>query len=296
MQANLKIRDSQKANTRRARLLATVLLCGCLFSGCTQNRSVFPPGNRTISPAPNSTSSMTNAERERALAEMRSLNERLGRFDSDNKDLHTQIARLQQKLNLANQEKRLLNQQLADTAKQLQRAGATNQSNQNRINMIRTSTNVGGATIRANSSLATRLDGIKLTGVDVWQDGDVARIDLPTDRMFVQGTYQLQQSGAKLLDQVAAEIKRNFPRQIIVIEGHTDNVPLAGTVATHHQVAATQTLAVFNYLSRGGYLPTKQMQTMAMGSNRPRFSNGDAAGRAKNRRIEIVIYPETYDR
>lgn len=291
--------------------IAMIVCAWCLvaISGCAQKpaflgaqagnsqSTVYGP-NRNLA-----ANNLANAKNMAALdqktnamtAQMRALNDRLGATDTDNKDLIAQIASLQQQLDLAKQEKQLFQQQLKDTSGKLREAQAAGQAASSRLNVMRASTGFTGATIRANNSLAKQLEGIKSTGVEVWQDGDVVRIDLPTDRLFVQGTYQLQPNGATLLDQVAGQIKRNFPRQIVVIEGHTDNVPISGTVATLHQISATQSLSIFNYLARGGYLPVKQMQTMGFGNNRPRFSNGDAAGRAKNRRIEIVIYPETYD-
>ena len=262
-----------------------------------QNQQQFNPQNNFNSPqiANNTQVGISNAEQERMLSQVRELNSRLGRFDSDNQDLHTQIAQLQQEVNLANEEKRLLRQQLGDTASQLREIQVAKSRVDQSLNAMQASARVRGASIRANNSLSVNVAGLRALGVEAWQDGDVVRIALPTDRLFMQGTSQVQQTGAALLQQVAGEIRRNYPRQIVVIEGHTDNVGLAGTVMTHHQIAQSQSLAVFNFLSRSGYLPAKQMVTMAVGSNRPRFSNSDAAGRSRNRRVEMVVYPEAYD-
>ncbi len=41
-------------------------------------------------------------------------------------------------------------------------------------------------------------------------------------------------------------------------------------------------------------MPSQQLFTVAQGENNPRQSNATAAGRAANRRIELVIYPETF--
>jgi flagellar motor protein MotB len=255
-------------------------------NGCTRGRPDFFSAQNT-NPA------LANDPNTARLADA---NSRLSEFDSSNRDLHSQIAELQQQLNLSNEEKRLLRQQMGDAATQLRQMQTAKSDAEQQINILQASTQRrSGATIRSNSSLAQRIDAIRTTGVEVRQDGDVVRIELPTDRLFVQGTYQLQSSGTALLDQVATEIRKNYPRQLIGIEGHTDNLPIAGTVTTHHQIAATQSMTVFNYLSRSGYLPEKQMFTMAVGNNRPRFSNADPAGRSRNRRIEIVVYPEVFE-
>jgi outer membrane protein OmpA-like peptidoglycan-associated protein len=62
---------------------------------------------------------------------------------------------------------------------------------------------------------------------------------------------------------------------------------------SHHQLTATQALAVFNRLVQFG-LPNEQLFTMAMGSNRPRQAPSNQGGISPNRRIEIVIYPESF--
>ena len=60
----------------------------------------------------------------------------------------------------------------------------------------------------------------------------------------------------------------------------------------YSQAAATQALAMFNNMVRLGLSPN-QMFTMGMGSNRPRHAGGVQGN--PNRRVEIVIYPETFD-
>jgi flagellar motor protein MotB len=275
-----------------------ILLVG--LSGCTKRGPLFPgaqygANNANGAGLPQS-GALAQANTDAANFQLRDLNDRLSQFDADNRDLQTQIARLQQQLSSANEEKRLIRQQLADAAKQLQESQIARKEIDQRLNVMHASTTGRtGNSFQVNSSWAESLRGLKALGVEVWQEGDVVRVELPTDRLFVQGTYQLQSNGASLLDQVATEIKRNMPRQIVGIEAHTDNSPLADTVTTHHQITATQALTVFNHLQRSQILPPQQMFTMGMGANRPRFSNGDAAGRSRNRRIELVIYPEPYE-
>ena len=152
----------------------------------------------------------------------------------------------------------------------------------------------GGATIRANNSLMQRLSAIQIPGGQARMDGDVIRIEFPSDRMFVPGTYQIQPAQLPVMQNIVTTIRQNFPKQIIGIEAHWDNTPLNPPTTTHHQLTATQALSVFDNLVRLG-LPNNQMFTMAMASNRPRHPTGMAGGVSPNRRIELVIYPETYD-
>ena len=150
------------------------------------------------------------------------------------------------------------------------------------------------ATIRANNSLMRRLSEIRIPGGEARMDGDVIRIEFPSDRMFVPGTYQIAPAQRPVLSDIVSTIRRSFPQQIVGVEAHWDNTPLNPPGTTAHQLTATQSLAVFEELIRLG-LPQRQLFTMAMASNRPRHSTGTVGGINPNRRVELVIYPETWD-
>ncbi len=261
------------------------------------------------------------------------LNQRVGAFDIDNQQLHTEIAGLKQKLQLANEYNLQLKQQLSDNASRFQQfqleKSATEQqlaASQLKLQQFGGQTNLqstqfaqqqqqfqnqqreqfaqfggaaptrlaGTATVRANNSLMNRLNQIQIPGGQARMDGDVIRIEFPSDQIFVPGTYQIQPAQAPLFQNLVTTIRQSFPRQIIGVEAHWDNTPLAPAGTTHHQLTATQALAIFDNLVRLGLAPD-QLFTMAMGSNRPRHPQGTRGGISPNRRIEIVIYPETYD-
>ena len=189
-------------------------------------------------------------------------------------------------------------QQQADSRSARYASSASGQTDsQNRLASFNNGSNSkfsNGATIRANNSLMQQLSSISIPGGQARMDGDVIRIEFPTDRMFVPGTYQIQPSQLPVLQNIAATIRQNFTKQIVGIEAHWDGTPLNPSTTTDHQLTATQALAVFDNLVRLG-LPKSQLFTMAMASNRPRHPRGPAGGVNPNRRIELVIYPETYD-
>jgi flagellar motor protein MotB len=81
---------------------------------------------------------------------------------------------------------------------------------------------------------------------------------------------------------------------LIAIEGHTDNAPVAGGISSH-QLGAAQAIAVFDTLTRRNRLPARQFYVVAQGPNRPVAPNTTQAGQTANRRIELVVLPETAD-
>ena len=156
------------------------------------------------------------------------------------------------------------------------------------------SSSSGSATIRANNGLMQKLNSINIPGGDARMDGDIIRIELPTDRLFISGSYRIAPAQLPVLRNIASTIRESFPRQIVGIEAHWDGTPLNPPGTTDHQLTATQSLAVFDELVRLG-LPARQLFTMAMASNRPRHQQQLIGGISPNRRVELVIYPESYD-
>jgi flagellar motor protein MotB len=259
-------------------------------------------------------------------SQVQNLNQRIGAFDVDNQLLNTEVASLQQKLQLANQYNQQLKEQLAGTTSQVQQVFSERQTaaqqvaalqmqlEQSKQNLRLAQTtgqptgqlagssggvpsqfaSSGGATIRANNSLLQKLNAIQIPGGAARMDGDVIRIEFPTDRLFVSGSYQIQPAQKPVLQNIAGTIRESFPQQIVGIEAHWDNTPLNPAGTTDQQLTATQSLAVFEQLVKLG-LPQKQLFTMAMASNRPRHPQGMVGGVSPNRRIELVIYPEKFD-
>lgn len=141
--------------------------------------------------------------------------------------------------------------------------------------------------------LAEALARLAVPQATVRLDGGVIRIDIPADRLFESGTAGLLPGGATILTEAATEIERVCPGHFIGIEGHTDNQPLpAGARGSPHQLASARASAVFDFLTERTALTAGQLFMVAHGPNHPLVSNATAAGRTRNRRIELVIYPE----
>lgn len=263
-----------------------------------------------------------------ALAgEAQRLKQSVGAFDLDNESLNIEVAALQRKLQLANQYGQTLKTQLADTSSRVQRSDMERQSALERLaateakyqqmaknGLPNASGNsgqsaqrqvgfgggavpsqfAGGATIRANNSLRQLVSEIQIPGSQIRMDGDVIRIEIPTDRLFVPGTYQIQPAQLPLLQDISSTLRQSFGKKMIGIEAHWDNTLLNPPTTTHHQLTTTQALSVLDQMVRLG-VPKGQLFTMAMAGNRPKYPQGVSNGVSPNRRIEFVIYPETVD-
>jgi len=253
-----------------------------LFVGCQEGRPFL--SHQTLSGSQQANSSQVRQLEER--------DRRLGQLDQDNLDLQMRLAQHQQRNQQMAEQITLLRQQLNETATLARQWKKAKQNADKQVDGLVASTRArGGATIRANRNGDQPLQMITIPGLEVRRDNDVIRVTLPTDLLFESGTAQLQAGGMGLLERVSGAISQAFPDHHIGIEGHTDSGPQSRGVS-HHQLAAAQAQTVLEELSRRRRFPTQQMMTVSHGANHPRVSNATPMGRVKNRRIEIVIYPD----
>lgn len=273
------------------------LVCSAaaLSQGCQQGPFQTAKSGSPVQLLQPSAASPATSPTATATSHLQELERRLAQLDSNNAELHRQLAQAEQARQAAQQQVSLLQQQLGDVAARLKEMQVAKQQADQQVQALQASTRLrGGATITANNSLRQSLGIVSIPGLEIRQEGEVIRIELPGDKLFVPGTAQLQTDGYRILDEVASAIQRTYPRQRIVIEGHTDD-SLAANPTAAHLLTTAQAQAVFAQLVQRGRLPPRQLSVLAMGDNHPLASNATPAGKAKNRRIEIVVYPDPLD-
>jgi chemotaxis protein MotB len=114
-------------------------------------------------------------------------------------------------------------------------------------------------------------------------------IRLLTDQvLFDSGQAELKAQATPVLGKVA-DILAKEGRHQVMVEGHTDNVPIRGSVfPTNWELSTARASRVVRFLIAGG---VAQMRLSAGGfaALHPIASNDTAAGRSRNRRVEIVL-------
>jgi len=102
---------------------------------------------------------------------------------------------------------------------------------------------------------------------------------------FDVGKAYLKDSHIPLLEKVN-EIVKMFPEAKLVIEGHTD---ATGNASTNMFLSEKRAYAIMQYLRQSLLISAGRIQSMGFGSDKPIASNKTKDGRAKNRRIDIII-------
>lgn len=101
---------------------------------------------------------------------------------------------------------------------------------------------------------------------------------------FAPGSAEIDAEAALVLDVAAGEILERAGIRIRV-EGHTD---ARGDDDSNQALAQRRAEAVRRYLVRKGVAP-QRLETLARGASRPAASNETEEGRARNRRVELVV-------
>jgi flagellar motor protein MotB len=201
--------------------------------------------------------------------------------DTEIRNLRTERASLKDELSRSEQERQRLevDREEASMKLALQEMG-------NRISAAGT-VDAGAAARNDSSSSVAGFQDLDLP-VEM-RDGNLV-ITLPSAVSFASGSASLSDSGKKLLDRVSVKLKQEFPNAKFHVEGHTDSDPISRSkFASNRELSIARALAVLTYLVESCRIDDEQFVLAGYGQYQPLASNSNGEGKAKNRRVEIVV-------
>lgn len=107
----------------------------------------------------------------------------------------------------------------------------------------------------------------------------------PVHILFASGSNQLDANARSVLDDQVVTLAKSFSNSYLHIEGNTDSV---GSVAANTALSQRRAQAVVNYLIARG-IDRNQLSAKGNGPRKPVASNATEAGRARNRRTDVVV-------
>jgi chemotaxis protein MotB len=126
-------------------------------------------------------------------------------------------------------------------------------------------------------------------GVEVAETARQITVTLPNAILFDSGQAVLKASSKTTLGNVAAVIKRDYASKMVRVEGHTDSDPIRKSKwKDNWELSCQRGLAVLRYLVAQG-IPKTQVYAAGFGQHTPRDTNATKAGKARNRRVQVVI-------
>jgi chemotaxis protein MotB len=143
--------------------------------------------------------------------------------------------------------------------------------------------------------LVTALKGeIAEKTVQVERIRDQLRVDMVDEILFDSGEATLKPAGIAVLTKIGGVLARTSDRRIQV-EGHTDNVPIAGALqkrfATNWELSSARATNVVRFLQEQANVDPTRLSAAAFSEYHPRGPNDTEANRRHNRRIEILLLP-----
>ncbi len=142
---------------------------------------------------------------------------------------------------------------------------------------------IGGATLdRQEAELRQSLGN----NVGIVNNGEQLVVTLPQDILFATDSATLSGGLQNDLRAIAASLN-NYPDTTVNVIGHTDNV---GEASYNLGLSQRRAQAVSSVLIGAGVAPGR-VRSIGRGEDQPVASNLDAAGRAQNRRVDIIITP-----
>ena len=132
---------------------------------------------------------------------------------------------------------------------------------------------------------------VRADQVQITQLQDRLKVTMVDQLLFPEGGWEIHRQGEATLTKIIPTLQ-NLQNQRIVVEGFTDNVPigpeLRNRFPSNWELSTARATDVVRYLVAQG-VPPNMLSAQGFGDSQPVASNDTAQGRAKNRRVEIVI-------
>jgi chemotaxis protein MotB len=136
---------------------------------------------------------------------------------------------------------------------------------------------------------------VKADQVQIQQLQGELKVVIVNEILFPEGGWELNRAGEQTLNKIVPTLK-TLEKQRIEVDGYTDNVPigpeLKSRFPSNWELSTARATDVVRYLVSQGVNPSLLSAT-GFGDTQPVASNDTAAGRAKNRRIELALKPVT---
>jgi chemotaxis protein MotB len=137
-------------------------------------------------------------------------------------------------------------------------------------------------------------DEIAKGDISLSQDGGRLRVGLVDKILFDSGEAAISKRGEEVLARVGAVLATIDDKQIQV-SGHTDRTPISDKLSaqfpTNWELSTSRAINVVRFLSEKANVPPQRLVASGYSEYHPIANNKTASGRAKNRRIEILLTP-----
>lgn len=128
-----------------------------------------------------------------------------------------------------------------------------------------------------------------ISGVEAIQGAGTVTVRVSGDVLFRSGQATLSSAAQSTLSRIANTLQSRYAGKQIRVEGHSDSDPIRKSKwRDNYELSTARAEAVRDYLAQQG-VPRGNMQVIGRGPDDPVASNSTQAGKARNRRVEIIV-------
>jgi len=142
-------------------------------------------------------------------------------------------------------------------------------------------------------AVSDALTGFEGKGLTVHMKDGKVYVSLEEKLLFASGKWDVSKDGIVALKDIAKVLEKN-PDINVLIEGHTDNVPLSSQnqVKDNWDLSVMRATSIVKILLSAAKIDPKRLVASGRGEFLPVVPNTSAVNRAKNRRTEIILSPK----
>jgi chemotaxis protein MotB len=157
-------------------------------------------------------------------------------------------------------------------------------------NLIATKDAAMTALKNAISKALTDFEG---KGLTIEQRNGKVYVSMENKLLFKSGSWAVGSQGRQAVQQLGKVLGDN-PDIAVLIEGHTDNVPYKGNaqLSGNWDLSTKRATAIVNILRENAAINPENLTAAGRGEFAPIATNDTAEGKAKNRRIEVILTPK----
>jgi chemotaxis protein MotB len=146
---------------------------------------------------------------------------------------------------------------------------------------------------KLKDAISKALTNFEGKGLTVEQRDGKVYISMENKLLFGSGSWSVGNEGRKAVQQLGSVLAEN-PEIAILIEGHTDDVPYKGNaqLSGNWDLSTKRATAIVNILRENTLINPENLTAAGRGEYAPIATNDSAEGKAKNRRIEVILTPK----
>jgi chemotaxis protein MotB len=155
---------------------------------------------------------------------------------------------------------------------------------------IEAANEAAAAAAETNPDEPANAEDVPIAGIEVSVQDRGIKISFDSRLLFAPGSAQLSPQCARLIDRVLKRIKSYAVMHQMHVEGHTDSQPLTTALyPSNWELSTARASTVVRHMIRLGFDP-HYLVAVGYADSRPEGDNNTATGRAKNRRIDLILY------